>query len=362
MTLPVNLFEYEALAREKLPQMFYDYIAGGANDEITLRENRVAFDRLWLRPRILVDVETIDLSTTILGIPVSFPVLLAPTAAHRLAHPNGELATAQAAHAAGTVCTLGTLSNYTASEVRALTDGPVFFQLYAYKDQALNQHMLDQAVAGGAKALILTVDTAYVGRRERDLRNQLSFPPEAAAAHLRGVTLPSLPDKDRTGAANMFRADDLRTRSITWKDLDSYRAMAKGLPLILKGILTAEDALLAVQHGVDAIIVSNHGGRQLDTCIPTIEALPEIAEAVAGRIPILLDGGIRRGTDVIKALALGASAVMVGRPVSWGLAVNGAAGVQHVLELLRDEFALAMALCGKTKISELDRSLVRVAR
>ncbi len=356
----LNLQDYENAARDHLSQMIYDYIAGGANDEITLRANRTMFDSIWLRPRVLVDVENVDLRTSFLGIPLALPVMLSVTAAHKLCHPDGELATARAAHSMGTACMLGTLSNFTVAETRAASPGPVFFQLYAYSDDGLNRHMVAQAVEGGASGLVLTVDTPYVGRRERDLRNDLIMPSDVTAAHLRGVILPAPDGKDRKGAANMFRADDLRTRRLTWTDLDRIRALADGLPLILKGIVTAEDARLACEHGVDAIIVSNHGGRQLDTCIPTIMALPEVAEAVAGRIPVLLDGGVRRGADVLKALALGASAVLVGRPMAWGLAVNGEAGVRHMLELLRDEIALAMALCGRPTIGDMDRSLVRL--
>jgi isopentenyl diphosphate isomerase/L-lactate dehydrogenase-like FMN-dependent dehydrogenase len=360
MTELLNFADYERAAHEKLPGMFYDYIAGGATDEITLRANRDAYDHIWLRPRVLVDVSHIDLSTTLLNVPFAMPVMLSVTAAQKLCHPQGEIAVASAAHRIGISSMVGNLSNFTINEVKAVSAGPVFFQLYVYKDERLNQHVIDQSVEGGAAGLVITVDTPLVGRRERDLRNDFKLPPDNIAAHLREVTLPAADGKERKGAAGMLRADDLRSQRLTWRDLERYRHMAGGMPLLLKGILTAEDAELAIQHGVDAIIVSNHGGRQLDTAIPTILALPEIVDAVAGRIPVLVDGGIRRGTDVVKALAIGANAVLLGRPMAWALAVNGEAGVHHLLSLLEEEIRLTMALCGRTHLKELDRSVIRL--
>ena len=355
----LNLMEYEEAARDYLEPSIYDYIAGGAGDELTLRRNRQAFEQILLRPRVLVDISEIDQTTSVLGIPIKIPVLLSVTAAHKLCHPDGELATARAAHSMGTICMVGTLSNYTAAQVAQVSDGPLWFQLYAFEDQSINKYMLDQAVAAKAKALVLTVDTVYVGRRERDLRNNFMMPAGMTAGHLAGIPIDQGSQTGK-GATNAFRGDHLRTRTMTWKDLANYRAMAASMPLIIKGIITAEDALLAIEHGVDAIIVSNHGGRQVDSCIATIEALPEIVDAVAGRIPVLLDGGIRRGTDVLKALALGANAVLIGRPFVWGLAVAGEAGVRHVLELLHEEIKLAMALCGKPTLKSIDRSLIKV--
>jgi 4-hydroxymandelate oxidase len=360
-SLPLNLEAYEAAAREALSQMFYDYIAGGAADEITLRSNRTAFERIALKPRVLVDVSQINMTSELLGTTLEMPVLVAIMATHRLCHEDGEKATARAAHNMGIIPMIGTLSNYTIDEVRAVSDGPMWFQLYAYKDMGINRAIIEQGVAGGAEALVVTVDTPYIGRRERDLRNQLTIPPELVTGHLRNLPLPATQEPAK-GAANIFRSYDLRSQSMTWKDLATFRDMARGMPLVLKGILTPEDAKLAVEYGVDAIIVSNHGGRQLDTAIPSIDALPDVVDAVAGRIPVLLDGGIRRGTDVIKALAFGARAVLIGRPALWGLAVNGEAGVQHVLELLRGEIELAMALCGKTSLDDLDRSLLKLYR
>ncbi|MEP7285712.1 MAG: alpha-hydroxy acid oxidase [Chloroflexota bacterium] len=358
--LPLNLAEYETAARGKIPDAFYDYIAGGAADEITLQHNRSAFNKIALRPRVLVDVDHIDQSTSILGVPIQMPVLVGMTASHQLCHPDGELATARAAHSMGTIMTVGTLSNYPIGEVRQASPGPIWLQLYVYNDMDLNRGTIEQGIAAGAKALVITVDTPYLGRRERDLRNKLVIPPELKAGHLQNLSI----DQEQGAQASekqvqIFRSDSLRSTSMTWDDLATYREMAAGMPFVIKGILTAEDAKLAVDYGMDAIIISNHGGRQLDTSIPTIDALPEVVEAVAGRVPVLIDGGIRRGTDVIKALALGASAVLIGRPVLWGLAVNGEAGVRHVLELLRNEIQLTMALCGKTSLQALDRSLLK---
>ncbi|HVO43404.1 MAG TPA: alpha-hydroxy acid oxidase [Aggregatilineales bacterium] len=349
----LNLDEYEVAARERMPAMFYDYIAGGANDEVTLRRNREAYDHILLRPRVLVDVEHIDLSTTLLGTEIAMPVLIAPAAAHRLACEEGELASTRAAHAMGTIATISTFSSYTIEQIAAASPGPLWFQLYVYRDPAITHHLIDHAIAGGAQALVITVDTPYLGHRERDLRNRFVLPPEAQAAHL--ATLPGM--NVEGGSASSLRSFDLREKSMTWGDLDQIRAMVR-MPIILKGILTPDDARIAVDNGIDGIIVSNHGGRQLDTCIPTIDALPEVAETVAGRIPVLIDGGIRRGTDVIKALSLGASAVMLARPVLWGLAVNGEAGTRHVLQLLHDEIVLAMGLCGKASIRSLDWTLL----
>jgi 4-hydroxymandelate oxidase len=359
--LPLNLDEYAVAAREKLDPMIYDYIAGGADDEVTLRNNRTAYERIALKPRVLVDVSHINLTAELLGTTLAMPVLVSIMATHRLFHEDGEQATCRAAHSMGTISIIGTLSNHTIAEVRETTDGPLWFQLYAYKDMGINRAIIEQGVAGGASALVVTVDTPYLGRRERDLRNQFMLPDDLVTGHLRHLPLSNAQDPTK-GAANIFRSYELRSQSITWNDLVTFREMANGLPLILKGILTPEDAKLAVEYGVDAIIVSNHGGRQLDTAIPTIDALPDVVDAVAGRIPVLLDGGIRRGTDVIKALAFGARAVLIGRPALWGLAVNGEAGVKHVLELLRSEIELAMALCGKTSLDDLDRSLLKIYR
>lgn len=365
--MPVNLDELEPLARERLDRSVYDYIAGGAEDEWTLRENRAAYERWVLRPRVLVDVERLDLSTTVLGTPVALPVLGAPTALHRLCHPDGELASARAAHAAGTVFTVGTLSSVTIEEIRAATPGPLWFQLYMYKDWGINRMLVERAVASGAQAVVLTVDTVFLGRRERDLRNDYRNPPGVAARHLEGVV--DMAMRAGQGAKNVFPADELRERAFTWKDLERLRALSS-LPLVLKGIVTREDARSAADAGVDAVVVSNHGGRQLDGSIATLDALPEVAEALGGKrapggrpIEVLMDGGIRRGTHVVKALALGARAVLLGRPLMWALASGGEEGVAEMFRLLKEELRVSLGLTGCASIADVrPEHVTRAAR
>ncbi len=356
---PVNLLEYEELARETLPQAIFDFIAGGAEDEITLNRNREAFQRIHLRPRILIDVSQVAPSTHVLGQPVSFPVLLAPVALHRAAHPDGELATARAAAAHGLIMVLSTMSSYTIEEVADAANGPKWFQLYVNPGRDVTERLVRRAEAAGYSALCLTVDAPYLGRRERDLRNRLEFPPDVTYRNLeRDVDLSAVPPMGDQGSALAAAAVRLINPAMTWHDVDWLRSLTS-LPLLVKGIVTAEDAGLAVEHGVAGVVVSNHGGRQLDSVPATIEVLPEIVEAVRGRAVVLVDGGIRRGTDVLKALALGAQAVLIGRPYVWGLAADGEAGVRRVLELLKTEFELAMALTGCRSVGEITADLVK---
>jgi 4-hydroxymandelate oxidase len=353
---PVNLLELEGLAREKLPQGAFDFIAGGAEDEVTLRANREAFQRVQIRPRVLVDVSTVDASTEVLGRRLELPVLLAPVALQRLAHEEAERATARAAKAAGTAMLLSTMSSCTLEEAAEAADGPKWFQLYASRDRELTRSLIERAQAAGYAALCVTVDVPWLGRREADLRNELQFGAEIVpgnlVGHLDAETLASGPRGPAGGASAAF-ADP----GLTWDDIDWMRTVWRG-PLLLKGILTAEDARLAVERGVEGIVVSNHGGRQLDGVAASIEALPEVVAAVEGRAEVLLDSGIRRGTDVLKALALGAKAVLLGRPYIWGLALDGEKGVTRVLKMLRDELELAMALAGCRSVAEIDRGRV----
>lgn len=352
----VNLDELEPLAEKKLDRPVFDYIAGGAEDEKTMRENRAAFDRWALRPRVLVDVTKGTLATTVLGTPVSMPVLCAPTALHRLCHPEGEIASARGAHAAGTIFTVATLSSVAIEDIRAATPGPLWFQLYMYADWGINRMLVDRAVAGGARALVVTVDTVVIGRRERDLRNDYRNPPGVVAKHLEGVL--ELAGRAGHGTQNVFVADELRERALTWKGVERLRALSN-LPLVLKGIVTREDAVAAAEAGVDGVIVSNHGGRQLDGSIATLDALPEIADALSGtRVEVLMDGGVRRGTHVVKALALGARAVLVGRPLMYALASDGEAGVTAMLTMLKDELGVALALTGCPTAAEVTRAHV----
>ncbi|UCG76506.1 MAG: alpha-hydroxy-acid oxidizing protein [Gemmatimonadota bacterium] len=352
----INLFDFEAAAREKLSAMAYDYYRSGSFDEITLEENHAAYDRLRLRFRVLRDVSERDLSIELLGRRISMPMLIAPTAFHRLAHPDGEAATARAAAAAGTIMTLSTLSNCSIEEVAAAAAGPLWFQLYVYRDREATRELVGRAEAAGYSALVLTVDAQVWATRERDVRNRFHLPAGMRMANLMTSGLDSIEAHDSDSGLGRYVAS-LFDPTLAWSDLEWLAGISQ-LPLVIKGIVDPEDARRAVDHGAAAVIVSNHGGRQLDTSIATIDALPAVAEAVDGRIPVLVDGGVRRGTDVVKALALGARAVLVGRPVLWGLAVNGEEGVAQVLDILRKEFDVALGLCGCRSCAELDRDLL----
>ena len=337
---PVNVFDYEALAQALVEPGAWNYFQSGSNDEVTLRANRTAFERIQLRPRMLVDVSTCAMQTAVLGTPVSMPILIAPTAFHCLAHPEGECATAQAAGAAGTLMVASTSSNRSLEDIANSASGPLWFQLYV-ADRKGTEELVQRATESGYRALVLTVDSPRWGRKERAIRADFRLP-----SHLYKANFPN----DAAAEAQVL---------LTWESLAWLRSLTS-LPIVLKGILTAEDAVLAVEHGVDGIVVSNHGGRQLDSVAASIEVLPEIVDAVEGRCEVYMDGGIRRGTDILKALALGARAVLVGRPLLWGLAVNGVEGALHVLELLRAELELAMILAGCPAVDSINRSLVRI--
>lgn len=357
---PVNIAEYEALARERIERGAFDYIAGGAGDEITLRENRAAFDRIQLLPRVLVDVAIVDPAVQVFGGAVAFPVLVAPTAFQSLAHPDGECAMARAAAAAGTVMVVSTMSAYTMEEVAAAAAGPKWFQLYCYRDREVTRGLVQRAEQAGYAAVCMTVDLPRVGIRERDVRNRFQLPSTAMPRNFEGVADLSMSAHNPDGAAFSRYIQDLVDPSLTWDSVDWLRSVT-ALPVVLKGILRPDDAVLAVEHGARGIVVSNHGARQLDGVPATIDVLPEIVHAVDGRLEVLLDGGVRRGTDVVKALALGATAVLVGRPCLWGLAAAGADGARRVLALLRAEVELAMALMGCPRVGDLTRTHVRAA-
>jgi len=351
----LNLTEIELAARERLAPLAYEYYVGGANDEVTIRENRAAFERLSLRYRVLVDVSRRSTSTTVLGTRVDFPVLVAPTAFQRLACDEGEMATARAAAASGTVMILSTASTCTIEDVGAV-GGNLWFQLYVYADRGMTKALVERAEASGMRAIVLTVDAPMLGRRERDLRNRFHLPDGVRLANVPSSgSVPMPTGHGESGLANHFASGI--DAALTWKDVDWLRSITK-LPVLIKGIVRGDDAVRAVDHGAAGVIVSNHGGRQLDTAIASVRALPEVAEAVAGRAEVLLDGGVRRGTDVIKALALGARAVLLGRPVVWGLAAAGESGARRVLELLRAEVDLAMALCGCPSVDDISADLV----
>jgi isopentenyl diphosphate isomerase/L-lactate dehydrogenase-like FMN-dependent dehydrogenase len=348
----VNVDDYAKAARERLEPGAYGYVAGGAGDEHTLRGNAAAFERWELRPRVLVDVGSVTTATTVLGSEVALPVLVAPTAFQRLCDPEGELATARAAARAGTVMTLSTLSSVTPAELVAAAPGAThWFQLYWSRDRGFTQRLVEAAVEAGFAALMLTVDLPVAGRRERDVRAAFALPDD--------LPLPNLPETLRR--ENFHQAlhavvDD----TLTWRDLEWLRSICP-LPIVVKGVLTAEDALLAAEHGAAAVVVSNHGGRQLDGVPPTLDVVPEVVEAVGERVEVLVDGGIRRGTDVLKALALGARATLAGRAVLFGLAAGGEQGAADVLRLLRDELELGLKLLGCTSPAEVTGAHVRRA-
>ena len=354
---PVNVRDYESLAREKLDESIYDFIAGGANDEYSLVENVSAWGRIRLLPRVLVDVAEVDTSTKALGRQVSLPLLLAPVPYHRIADPDGERATARAASAAGTVMVLSAMSTVAMEAVAAAAEGPRWFQLYVYANRDVTRRLVQRAEAAGFEGLVLTVDTPYFGRRERDIRNLLQFPPTVVPVNF--VELRQVSESTAAEVARAAQEASQLSPSITWDDVDWLRSVTS-LPVLLKGILAAEDARLALDYGAAGIIVSNHGARQLDGVPATIDVLPEIVEAVGGRLPVFVDGGVRRGTDVLKAVALGAEAVLIGRPYIWGLAVDGEGGVGKVIRMIQEEFRLAMALSGCRSVPEISRALVRV--
>lgn len=356
-SLPVNLHAYEAAAAQRLPRMVYDYYAGGANDEILLRESRTAWDEIRVRYRVLRDVSHRDLTVNIAGHQLEWPVLVAPMAFQQMATAEGEVATARASGALGTGMILSTLSNRTIESVRAASAGLLWFQLYIYRDRGVTAELVRRAERAGCTGLVLTVDTPLLGRRERDLLNGFHVPAEFSAPNLGVDMRGTLASQQDTASALATFIADYWDAGISWSDLAWLRSLTS-LPIYVKGIVRGDDALLALEHGAAGVIVSNHGGRQLDTALPTARALPEIAQAMQGRGLLLVDGGVRRGTDILKALALGANAVLLGRPILWGLAVNGEAGAHHVLQLLRAEVDLAFALAGVRSPAEATRDLI----
>ena len=346
----LNIRDYERAAEERLDPATFGYIFGGAGDEWTMRENLAAFERWVLRPRMLVDVSEVTTATTVLGTETSLPVLVAPTAYQRMAHPDGELAMARGAAAAGAVNCLSTLATATIEEVAAAApEAGRWFQLYWSRDRDVVRDVVERAAAAGYGAILVTVDLPALGRRERDLRTGFEIPEDVPVPAFLALA----------EGASMTPADinSMVDNSLTWRDLEWLRSVTS-LPILVKGLLTAEDAVLAVEAGVEGIVVSNHGGRQLDGAPASLDALPEIVEAAGDQAEVLLDSGIRRGADVVKALALGAQAVLVGRAPVYGLAVGGADGVQRVLGLLREEIELALALCGCTSPAEVSRDHV----
>jgi 4-hydroxymandelate oxidase len=353
----INLESLEPAARERLEPSLYDYIAGGAADEWTLVENRAAFGRYQILPRMLRGVDKRDLSTHVLGTPVSMPILVPPMGFHGLCHLDAEEATARATAHEGTIFCASTVSNRSMEAIARASQGPKWFQLYVYRDKGITRGLVERAVAAGYEALCLTVDTPVAGQRERDRRNALRMP-----GHLELGNFPAAHTEmhHQGGGKGSSLAAYIHAQwdpGLTWRDVEWLRSISP-LPVVVKGVLAPDDAVLSVECGAAAIIVSNHGGRQLDTVPAPISVLERCVEAVDGRAEVLLDGGVRRGTDVLKSLALGATAVLVGRPVLWGLTLDGADGVRAVLQHIRNELDLAMALAGCRTVGDVTRELI----
>lgn len=347
----VSLFDFEPVAQRRMSHMAWEYLDGGVADEITLRWNREAYDRLRLRPKVLVDVSKLDTRVSLLGQELPHPILLAPAADQRMVHPQGELATVRGAGSANATFVVSSFTNTPVEDIAKNASGPLWFQLYVQPDRAFTRDVAQRAEAAGCRALCVTVDSPVFGARNRQQRAKYVLPP--------GVDRPHLPPpKKSTGNVRELRVfNDVVEPALTWRDIRWLGSNCK-IPVLVKGILNPDDADRAIQAGSAGIIVSNHGGRNLDTVPATADALPHVVEKVAGRVPVLVDGGIRRGTDVVKALALGANAVLVGRPYLYGLAVAGAEGVTRVVEILRNELEMAMALVGRPTIQSIDRSVV----
>jgi 4-hydroxymandelate oxidase len=344
---PINLFDFEAIAKERLPKEEYDYIAGGATDEISIDRNRRAYVSWALRPRVLRNVSALDLSTDVLGAKVDLPVLIAPCGGHKKAHPEGEFATFRAAAACGTIFAVSANATADFTELTQAAKGRLWLQLYPFRDREITKDWLVRAKQTGYEAVCLTLDSQWPAKRERNIRNNYG--------NRRGVNFAK------------SAADDARSRrgahpgggdpAATWKDLEWIKSIA-GLPVVAKGIMTGEDVELCAEVGADGVIVSNHGGRHLDNTLATVEVLSEAVAAAKGRTEIYLDGGIRRGADVVKAIALGAKAVFIGRPLFWGLAVDGEKGVIRVLNILREEIEITMAKCGRPTIASIDATTI----
>ena len=352
----VNVADYARAARRKLAKDVSDYYEGGALDEITLRENTASWEKLKLYYHVLAGIGPREINTTVLGQAISMPIVVAPTAFHKLACAQGEVAAAKAARAAKTLFILSSLSNTAMEQVLAVAASPRWFQLYIYKDREITRALVQRAEAAGAEAIVLTVDAPGLGTRERDMRNRFTLPEGLSVENLAPLGKGNLPDVTGSGLAAYVR-DNFKS-DLGFDDLD-WLCGCTGLPVVVKGVCRGDDARRATDHGAKALVVSNHGGRQLDTAPATCEVLPHVVDATGDRCEIYADGGIRRGSDVLKAVALGARAVMIGRPILWGLCVAGQQGATHVLEILRRELDEAMLLCGCTKLSDVDGSLLR---
>jgi 4-hydroxymandelate oxidase len=344
---PINLYDFESRAKSTVPHNVWDYISRGSQDGIALKRNRSMLESILLRPRFLRDVRKRNLSTTILGEPIKFPIMIAPASSQTLVHPDGEIATARAAATAGTK---------SIETVAAAASGPLWFQLFhCGKDQT--EDLVKRAEDSGYKAICLTVDTPIPSDKEVDIRNNWQLPPEAYRGNFSHNTLTDIPSQFDSGISEGHGRPP--TIPLTFEQLPWLKSLTR-LPLVIKGIRTAEDAALCVEYDVDGIVVSNHGGRQIDCTLSSIETLPEVVAAVNGKAEIYFDSGVRRGSDVLKALALGAKGVLIGRPIFWGLAVNGQAGVEKVLDILYRELDLVLAYCGFTSVDQIDDAILHL--
>ncbi len=378
LSTAASVADYRRLAMRRLPRGVFDYVDGGAEDELTLRRNSEGFRRLEFLPRVLTDVGQVDISTTLIGRPVPAPVILGPTGFTRIVTPGGELDVARSAARAGLPYTLSTMATRSIEQVAAVSDGPKWFQVYVWRDRGLVKDMLARAAASGYEAIVITVDTAVLGRRERDVRHGFTLPPKIGPRTLLDgavhpgwtwsfVTAEPITFANVTGTGGQDGSTAVKLAdyingqfdpSLSWQDLDWFRAQWSG-PIVLKGIQTAADARAAARAGVEAIIVSNHGGRQLDGAPVPIEHVAELADVVGDRVEVICDGGIRRGSDIVKALALGARACMIGRAYLYGLAAAGERGVDGVLGLLAADMRRTMALIGRRSVAELGPDVVR---
>ncbi|MEV4139455.1 alpha-hydroxy acid oxidase [Dactylosporangium sp. NPDC049742] len=350
--------DYQHLARELVDADVWDFIEGGAESERTLRANVSAFDRLRLRPRVMTDVSTVDTAVSLFGAGYRTPIGVGPTAYHRLVNAEGEVATARGASAVGALFVVSVFASRSLEDIAAASDGRLWLHLYWFRRREVMTGLIRRAEDAGYTALVLTVDAPRIGRRWRDMRNGFAIGGDVAAVNIDAAVMALTHHSDVGHSAIADHAAQSFDAAVTWADLAWLRSQTR-LPIVLKGILTAEDAALAVEHGADGVVVSNHGGRQLDGAVSSLEALPEVVDAVAGAIPVLFDGGVRRGTDALVALALGARMVLLGRPPLWGLAAGGADGVEGLLRTTTDELAHAMALAGRPRLADLDRSVLR---
>ncbi|MCB1113102.1 MAG: alpha-hydroxy-acid oxidizing protein [Chlamydiia bacterium] len=357
----INLHQYEQEAKKRLPKMIYDFYAGGAEDELAIKSNRESFYKYKLCGRVLAGVSTVDTSLSLFGKKMSFPLIIAPTGLQRMAHPDGELATAYAAEQFQIPMIVSSGSNFSLEKIKETTEQPLWFQLYIFKDRDFSRSLVQRAEKAGYDAIVLTVDMTIPAKRERDIFNSFSIPEGIVYKNFEGTGFDTIKTAEGDHSALSSLISNALEDCLSWEDITWLKSVTT-LPILLKGILRSEDAQQAIQYGVDGIIVSNHGGRQLDSAPATIDVLEEIVIAVDGRIPVIIDGGFRRGSDILKAIALGADAVMVGRPVLWGLAVNGSQGVKEILGILRDEFETSMKQCGYRNLVDVKMDKQKLIR